>query len=204
MHDGQNLMDPQTAFLGMEWGIDESAAGLIQRKKMREIIIVGIYNTPDREQEYTGSSLGRLYADFVINELKPVMDRTYRTRPDATNTGVMGSSLGGLISFLFAWWHPKIFGKAGCMSSSFFWNDYQVMNEVASYEGPRKPFRLYLDVGSKEVFLRTGFEQMVALLRNKGFHKGEDFQYHLARGGTHDEKSWGKRVWRPLTFLFAP
>jgi enterochelin esterase-like enzyme len=204
MHDGQNLMDPNTAFLGVDWRIDAVAGNLIRRKKMKEILIVGIYNTPDREQEYTGSIAGHNYANFVIHELKPLIDRTHRTRPDPENTGVMGSSLGGLISFLFAWWHPEVFGKAGCMSNSFFWNDYQVFRIVKEYEGLKKPIKIYLDVGTREVFLRTGYQRMVPLLRDKGFRKGVDLQYHLARGATHDEKSWGKRVWRPLTFLFPP
>jgi enterochelin esterase-like enzyme len=202
MHDGQNLMDPTTAFLGVDWQIDSTVAHLIKQKRMQEIMIVGMYNTPDREQEYTGSIAGRNYANFVIHDVKPFIDQTYRTKPDAENTGVMGSSLGGLISFLFAWWHPDIFGKAGCMSNSFFWNDYQPMQEVEEYEGPKKHLQIYLDVGSKEVFLRTGYNKMIKLLQKKGFQKGRDFQYHLAKGATHDEKSWGKRVWRPLTFLF--
>lgn len=202
MQDGQNLMDPGTAFLGVDWRVNWTASRFIKRKRMREIIIVGIYNSPDREQEYTGSIAGRNYALFVIHDLKPLIDQTYRTRKDAENTAVMGSSLGGLISFLFAWWHPDIFGKAGCMSNSFFWNDYQVLKEVHEYHGPKKPLRLYLDVGSKEVFLRTGYEQMIPLLLQKGFRKGIDLEFSVARGGSHDEKSWGKRVWRPLTFLF--
>lgn len=202
MQDGQNLMDPNTAFLGVDWRIDSAAAEFIRRKKMKEVIIVGIYNTPDREQEYTGSIAGHNYAQFVIHDLKPLMDETYCTKPDAENTGVMGSSLGGLISFLFAWWHPDVFGKAGCMSNSFFCNDYNVMKEVAEYEGLKKHVRFYLDVGSKEVFLRAGYEQMVSLLRRKGFRKGIDLQHYVVKNGSHDERSWGKRVWRPLTFLF--
>jgi len=202
MHDGQNLMDPSTAFLGIDWGVDEVAADLIRRKRMREILIVGIYNTPDREQEYTGSIAGRNYASFVIQDLKPMIDATYRTRTDPENTGVMGSSLGGLIAFFFSWWHPEVFGKAGCLSNSFFWNNYHVFQEVKDYDGPKKTVRYYLDVGSREIFLRTGYEKMVPLLRQKGYQKNVDLQYHLVKGGSHDEKSWGKRVWRPLTFLF--
>jgi enterochelin esterase-like enzyme len=204
MHDGQNLMDPSTAFLGVDWRIDETATDLIRKNKIKELIVVGIYNTPDREQEYTGSIAGRNYASFVIQDLKPLIDSTYRTKPDAENTGVMGSSLGGLIAFLFAWWHPEIFGKSGCMSNSFFWNDYHVLQEVKEFEGPKKPVRFYLDVGSKEIFLRAGYEKMLPLLRQKGYRKNFDLQYHVAKGGSHDEKSWGKRVWRPLTFLFPP
>ncbi len=202
MHDGQNLMDPNTAFLGVDWRIDTAAAYLIRCKRMKEILIVGIYNTPDREQEYTGSIAGHNYADFVIHELKPLIDTTYRTKSDTENTGVMGSSMGGLISFLFAWWHPEIFSKAGCMSNSFFWNDYQILRQVSEYDGPKKRAHFYLDVGSKEVFLKTGYQRMITLLRQKGYRKGDDLQHYLVKGGTHDEQAWGKRVWRPLTFLF--
>ena len=202
MHDGQNLMDPSTAFLGVDWRVNSAAARLIEKKRIRELLIVGIYNTQDREEEYTSSIPGLNYANFVIHDVKPLIDRTYRTKPDADHTGVMGSSLGGLISFLFAWWHPDVFGKAGCMSNSFFWDDYSAVKVVDRYEGPKKHIRLYLDVGSKEVFLRSGYERMVPLLRRKGFRKGVDLQYHIAKGGSHDEKSWGERVWRPLTFLF--
>lgn len=204
MHDGQNLMDPNTAFLGVDWRVDNAAAYLIRRKRMKEILIVGIYNTPDREQEYTGSIAGHNYVDFVIQELKPLIDTTYRTKTDAENTGVMGSSMGGLISFLFAWWHPEVFSRAGCMSNSFFWNDYQIFKEVSEYDRPKKRARFYLDVGSKEVFLKTGYLRMIALLRKKGYRKGVDLQHYLVKGASHDEKSWGKRVWRPLTFLFGP
>ncbi len=203
LHDGQNLMDPNTAFLGVDWRIDEIAASLIYRKRLRELVMVGIYNTPDREQEYTGSVAGHNFAKFVVHELKPLIDDTYRTKSDPGNTGVLGSSLGGLISFLFAWWYPDVFGNAGCMSNSFFWNDYQIFKDVQKYQGPRKNARLYLDVGSREVFLKTGYEKMLSLLRKKGYRKGADFQYYLAKGASHDEKSWGKRVWRPLTFLFG-
>jgi predicted alpha/beta superfamily hydrolase len=201
MHDGQNLMDPATSFLGVDWQVDESATRLIQNEAIRELMIVGIYNTPDREKEYTGSKSGRNYAAFVVNELKPLIDSVYRTQKDSRHTAVGGSSLGGLISFYMAWWYPNIFSKAACMSSSFFWENYRVLKDVAI--GPKKKIQFYIDVGSREVYLREGYEKMIQALRKKGYRKGVDLEYRLEKDATHDEYSWGKRFWRPLRFLFG-
>jgi len=79
MHDGQNIIDPRTSFGGYDWRVDEVADSLIRANKMEEIITVGIYNSPDRAPEYSDSALGRGYIDFVVNELKPMIDQTYRT-----------------------------------------------------------------------------------------------------------------------------
>lgn len=205
LQDGQNLMDPNTAFLGVDWDLDRTAYRLIRQKKMTEIIMVGIYNTPDREKEYTATAMGRSYAWFVINELKPFVDSTYRTKPGRQNTAVMGSSLGGLISFLFAWWYPNIFSKAACLSSSFLWNHNQILEDVRKQDkSGKKPIQIYLDVGSKEPMLRKGYHRMVRLLKQNGYSRGSDLQYYLDRSGSHNESSWGKRAWRPLQFLFPP
>jgi enterochelin esterase-like enzyme len=201
-HDGQNLFDPITAFAGHDWRLDETATNLIDAGKVGEFLIVGIYNTPDRTSEYSGSSIGKKYASFVANELKPFIDNTYRTKQDAMNTGVMGASMGGLISFLMAWWFPDIFGKAACVSSSFFWNKDKVLKMVRDYRGAKKPLRIYLDVGSQETLLTEGYQQMVKLLGKQGYRKGVDLQYFFDRGGDHNERDWGNRAWRALTFLF--
>lgn len=201
-HDGQNLFDPTTAFAGRDWRLDETASTLIDEGKIEELIIVAIYNTPDRTSEYSGSRAGKKYASFVAHELKPFIDNTYRTRQDANNTGVMGSSMGGLISFLMAWWYPEIFGKAACLSSSFFWSKDKVLKMVRDYRGPKKPIRIYLDVGSEESLLTEGYRQMVKLLEKQGYRKGVDLQYFFDRGGDHNERDWGNRAWRALTFLF--
>lgn len=200
--DGQNLFDPATAFAGHDWRLGETASELTHEGKVEEMIIVGIYNTPDRNSEYSGSRIGKKYASFVAEELKPFIDNAYRTKRDAINSAVMGSSMGGLISFLMAWWYPEIFSKAACMSSSFFWSNYKVVKMVRDYRGPRKDIRIYLDVGSRETLLGEGYEQMVALLQKQGYRKGVNLQYFCDRGGDHNEYDWGSRAWRALTFLF--
>ena len=79
MHDGQNLIDPKTAFAGNDWRVDETAVKLSKAKKMAEIIVIGIYNTPDRLEEYSDSVKGDLYLKFIVEELKPFIDNNYRT-----------------------------------------------------------------------------------------------------------------------------
>ena len=200
-HDGQNLFDPATAFLGQAWRLDLVADGMMRSGKIREFMIVGIYNTPDRLLEYSSSRKGRTFADFVALELKPMIDRNYRT--DGFTNAVLGSSMGGLASFLFSWWYPELFSRAAGMSGSFFWNNSRVINEVRYYQGSKKPICIYLDVGSRETRLRQGYHEMVAALKEKGFRKGTDLEHFFARGADHNERFWANRVWRPLTFLFG-
>lgn len=203
MHDGQNLFDPATAFLGQAWHAEATATRLIKAKEVREFIMVGIYNTPERVPEYSPTRSGKRYAQFVVNELKPLVDRTYRTLADRENTAVLGSSMGGLISFLFAWWHPEVFYQAACMSSSFFSTKYQTVRDLRTYRGSKKEIRIYLDVGDRETYLRIGYERMKEALKKKGYRKGVDLEYICARKSDHNEYAWGKRLWRPFTFLFG-
>src|SRR5262245_24730789 len=96
MHDGQNLFDPATAFAGVPWGIDAIIDRMVRQRKIPEIIVVGIYNTPNRLKEYSAGEAGHQYAQFVIDELKPMIDSTYRTKPERDFTAIAGSSMGGL------------------------------------------------------------------------------------------------------------
>jgi enterochelin esterase-like enzyme len=138
----------------------------------------------------------------MAEELKPFIDKKYRTRKDAANTAVMGSSMGGLISFLLTWWHPEIFSQAACLSTSFLWNRNSVLNGVALYNGPKKNNRIYLDVGTHEPMLIGVCEQMISLLLAKGYVEGIDLEHHLIDGGEHNERSWGARLGIPMRFLF--
>lgn len=202
MHDGQNLFDPTTAFTGYDWRVDEVADSLIKLQKMEETIIVGIYNSPDRLPEYSDSPLGQAYLHFVADVLKPFIDSIYRTKPGKEHTGIMGSSLGGLSSLWFAWRRPEVFGMAGCLSSSFWYDDERTLKEVREYQGPKKHIRIYLDCGGREKELMSGYKRMVEILKTKGYVKGRDLEYTLDPKGTHSEYYWAKRVWRPLMFMY--
>ncbi|MGA7837656.1 MAG: alpha/beta hydrolase-fold protein [Ignavibacteriaceae bacterium] len=200
MHDGQNIMDPDTSFAGVDWQVDETATKLIKENKIEEIIIVGIYNTPDRLQEYSDSETGNKYIQFIINELKPFIDSTYSTKPDKDNSAVMGSSMGGLISFLIAWKYTDVFSKAACLSSSFYYGDEKAIRLVKENSEEKKKFRIYIDHG--EDGLPRG-QKMFAALTEKGYVIGTDIDYYYAPYAEHNETAWAERLERPLMFLFG-
>ena len=139
MHDGQNLFDKDTAGYGMSWQVADHLSRLIAEKKVRPTIVVGIWNTPRRLQEYVpskafagiavraiatkvralygGDPLSDGYLKFIVTELRPMIDRRFNVRKDRANTLIMGSSMGALISLYAIDEYPQIFGAAGMMST---------------------------------------------------------------------------------------
>jgi len=140
MHDGNNLFDPAFPRANGSWEADGTADALIAQNRVRPFIIVGIPNNEFRMDEYThvpdiidGQTMGgagRDYAFYVAEELKPLIDARLRTLPGRADTAVLGSSLGGLISFAIAYWYPDIFGFAGGMSSTFGWGRIGASNDL--------------------------------------------------------------------------
>ncbi len=200
MHDGQNLIDPKTSYAGKDWQVDETITRLIKEYKIKEIIVVGIYNTNDRLEEYSDSEKGERYRKFIIEELKPFVDSKYRTLPDNKSTAIMGSSMGGLASFLMTWKHPEIFSTAGCLSSSFYYNDDKIFKMLDEYEGPKKHIKIYIDHG--EDGLVRG-QRMFCKLTQMGYVIGTDLDYFYAPKAEHNESEWAKRLERPLIFFFG-
>jgi predicted alpha/beta superfamily hydrolase len=205
VHDGQNLFDPNTAFAGVDWQLDETAEALIHVGKIEPVIIVGIANTPERLDEYSLKK-GRRYAAFLTEEVKPLIDQTYRTLPQRQHTAVMGSSLGGLISFYLAWWHPEIFSMAGCLSGSWTWDGGAIFRMVEEEEAlPALPIKIYLDHGSEGSEGRQAwiYRSMRDALVRRGFNLRQDLAYYFGMGDEHNEAAWARRVWRPLAFFFG-
>jgi len=202
MHDGQNIVDPKTSFTGYDWRMDEVSDSLIKKGSMKEIIIVGINNTPDRREEYADSAKGIAYQSFIIHVVKQLIDSTYRTLPDRDNTGIMGSSMGGLASFLMAWNHPQVFSMAACLSPAF---SDELIKGVKKYKGADKHIRLYIDNGGTglDLQLQPGCDKMLPVLKKKGFSAGKNLQWFLDAKADHNERAWAKRVWRPLKFMFG-
>lgn len=199
MHDGQNLFDPKTSYAGMDWRVDETVSKLIKQNRINEIIVVGINNTNDRLDEYSDTLKGHNYISFIINELKPFVDNNYRTKKSPQHTAMMGSSMGGLISFLIAWNHSDIFSMAACMSSSFYYQNEIALRIVKEYEGKKKPVRIYIDHG--EDGLIHG-QQMFIELSRKGYIIGTDIDYFYSPGASHNENEWAARLERPILFFF--
>lgn len=208
MHDGQNLFDPATAFGGNEWRVDENADGLIAGGNMDEVIVVGIYSaganrlyeyTPCCDPSYGGGGVD-LYERFIIDTVKPFVDGSYRTLPSKDNTALMGSSLGGLASFYITRRNPSVFGKAGGMSSSFWWNNQALTQEVEVATN-KVPVLYYIDAGTNNDGLNET-KRMRDALTDDGYVQGNDLYYYLAQGASHNEIYWSARLYIPLQYLF--
>jgi predicted alpha/beta superfamily hydrolase len=204
MHDGQNLFDAKTAAYGVEWGVDETINRLVATGVMDEVIVVGIDNTPDRIPEYTpccdpkyGGGKLNAYDAFIVETVKPYVDRTWRTLPGKATTAIMGSSLGGLASVLIAQRHPDIFSKAGGVSSSFWWNNGAMLAKVPDHV----PVKFYLDAGTRDDGLDDTTKMRDAMLA-KGYRETDDLMFYKAEGARHNEASWAARVDKPLTWFF--
>ena len=197
MQDGQNLFFPNEAFNGAHWRIAETVDLLNQMNLIDKVIVVGIYPN-ERMSDYTKPGY-ESYARFLVDVLKPAIDAEYRTLPERSKTSVMGSSLGGVVSFYLAWQYPEVFGGAACLSSAFGYRD-DLLDRVAD-EG-RKPLRIYLDTG----WPNDNFEvtrSMRTLLVQNGFEEGRDLMYLAFPDGRHNEASWATRCHIPLQFLFG-
>lgn len=217
LHDGQNLFDGATSFIaGKEWRIDETAQALITAGKIEPLIIVGVYNAgTDRVDEYTPvadlkykGGKADLYGRMLVEELKPFIDRTYRTRRDAKNTGLGGSSLGGLASIYLSLKYPNVFGRVAVVSPSVWFANQHIVSFVSSLRN-KPPVRIWLDIGTKEGnnaddAQRTvqGVRSLYDALLKKGWKAGKDLKYLEAEGAEHNETAWASRVDQILAFLF--
>jgi len=205
MHDGQNIIDPRTSTFNIDWQIDEAADSLIRKELIEEIIIVGIYNTPDRSSEYSENDTGYAYMNFIVDSLKPFIDKTYRTSSGREFTANAGSSLAGLISFMLAWEHNEIFSMAACISPAFKIGRYNFVDNVETYKEEKKKIVVYIDNGDNELDskLQIGVDEMLAALKNHGYVEMKDFIYYKNQNGLHNERDWAKNIWRALIFLFG-
>ena len=213
MHDGQNLFEPDTAFQkGEYWRVGETAGELAAANRITAPIIIGIYNTGDaRIDEYTPTGdrkLGGGHADdygrMIIEELKPLIDRTYRTLPDARHTGIGGSSLGALVSLHLAFTHPRVFGRVAALSPSVWWDRKAILKTIR--QARSKPaLRVWVDMGTAEG--RRGLDDarlLKAALVGLGFAPGVDLHYAEYEGATHSETSWAERIGPALEWLYPP
>jgi len=207
MHDGQNLFDAATSAFGTEWQVDENLDALIAAGRMDEVIVAGIDNTANRIWEYTpccdpsyGGGGADTYERFLIDTVKPFVDAKFRTLPGAATAAILGSSLGGLVSFYIARRNPAVFGKAGCMSSSFWWNG-QALTAAVEQSTDHVPVAFYLDAGTESDGLDETMRMDRALLAD-GYVQGRDLDFVTAQGGSHNEASWAARVAVPLSWLF--
>ena len=216
-HDGQNVFDSATSFMGAEWRADETAERLIGDGTLQPFIGVAVWNTAERTTDYTpviepsrrqGGGAER-YARFLIEELKPLIDERFRTRTGPEDTGVIGSSLGGVLSLYLGLEHPDVFRMVGCVSPAAWWGDRDLARRVRAAR-PEDRLRIWLDIGTDEGVSGVSAQKWVDEARDlrnaltqTGYREGEDLHFEVVQGARHDERAWADRLDRILLFLLG-
>jgi len=211
LQDGQNLFDGSTSFIpGMDWHVKDTADQLIGQGAIRPLIIVGIYNTgkwrlgeytPSRDKKMGGGKADR-YGQMLLEEIKPFVESQYRTLSGPANTGLGGSSLGGLLAIYLGLRFPQVFGKLAVLSPSVWWNRGWILNFASRVALPGRP-RIWLDVGTKEGGRSAeNVRRLCNVLVEKGWHEGGDLRFEVISGAEHNEAAWAQRVGPFLQFLF--
>jgi predicted alpha/beta superfamily hydrolase len=192
MQDGKNLFFPEEAFLGRDWQVGEALSLLDTMNAVDRVVVVGIHSG-DRMNEYTRPGY-EAYARSVVEEIRPEVVSRFRVFDTARETGVIGSSLGGVVSFYMAWQYPEVFGYAACLSSTFSHRD-DLIDRVLSE--PKGTAKFYLDSGWPGDNYEVTLAMAMALAR-RGYRVREDFLHLVFPLDEHDEKAWGNRLHIPL------
>ncbi|MDX1829692.1 MAG: alpha/beta hydrolase-fold protein [Lutibacter sp.] len=206
MHDAQNLFDNATSYIG-EWQVDETLNKLFE-KTGKGFIVVGIENggnerineyTPWKNKKYGGGK-GEIYIDFIVHTLKPYIDANYRTKKQAKQTALIGSSLGGLISYYGGLKYSNIFGKIGALSTSF-WFSNKVIDFTKKF-GNTSKIKLYLYVGGKEgESMDSDTKNMKNLLIATGFPVN-NLKIGINPNGKHNEATWKNEFLKIISWLY--
>jgi len=234
MHDGQNLFSPGSAFGGAEWQVDEVVERLLKADSIRPAIVLGIWNTPRRfaeympqepynafrdslkeifRAEYGATPLSDAYLKFLVEELKPFIDRNYRTLPATKDTYIAGSSMGGLVSLYAICRYPEVFGRAACLSTHWpvsLQGRHPIMPQtLIGYFGENLPgpatHRIYFDFGTETLdSLYEPYQLMMdEKMRAAGYAEDDNWLTRKFPGAEHSEKSWAERLHVPLEFLLG-
>lgn len=204
MHDAQNLFDAKTSYVG-EWNVDETLDSLNAK-----VIVIGIEHggekridelTPFKHEKYGGGQ-ANAYIDFIVNTLKPKIDATYRTKTNPKNTAMMGSSLGGLVSFYAAVKYPEVFGKIGCFSPAF-WFGRKEMNEFLS-KTENFTTKIYFLCGDNEgdADVINDMENIEKWVNTKRCECKKLNKKVIVKGGQHNEKLWRENFKKAYLWLF--
>jgi predicted alpha/beta superfamily hydrolase len=208
MQDGQNLFDPATSFAG-DWGLLDGLDSMARRASVP--IVVAIPNMgEERIAEYSpfvdseaGGGKAEDYLDFLLDTLKPRIDREFRTLPERAATGIGGSSMGGLLSLYGFFARPDAFGFCAGLSPSLWFADRAIFPFVEA--APFTPGRIYLDIGTEEGSASLiNARRMRELLLARGYREGIDVRWVEDAGAGHNEAAWGRRFTAAIPFLLNP
>jgi metallo-beta-lactamase class B len=215
MHDGQNVFDEATSFAG-EWGVDEALDRLHEEGDAGAIVVAVDNGGEHRLDEYSpyihpsyGGGEGDAYLDFIVHSLKPLVDAKYRTLSDRLHTGIMGSSMGGLISLYAILKHPDVFGRAGVFSPAL-WIAPDIFEMARSAQPLRPDPRIYIvsgalegQAGEDEAVYMRGQRRMVDTLEAAGFRIGTEVESLIQPDGRHAEWFWRREFPAAYQWLFT-
>ena len=231
MHDGQNIFESENTFNRISWKVDETLSTLIENHQIRDCIVVGIWNTEKRFQEYTplkpflnyypqyreiignvvlNDLISDPYLKFITFELKPFIDKTFSTLSDRDNTFISGSSMGGLVSVYALCEYPEIFGGAACLSThwpfSLIQTDPLMFNVITDYLKETLPspenHKIYFDHGTETLdSLYHPYQSEVDRIMKESGYSKKSWMTRIFEGDEHSELSWQKRFHIPATFL---
>ena len=233
MHDGQNIFESESSFNRISWKVDETLSDLIRNNKIRGCIIVGIWNTEKRFQEFTplkpfldyyspdltinanevlSTFISDEYLKFIVYELKPFIDSTFNTLKDRDNTFISGSSMGGLISIYAICEYPEVFGGAACLSThwpfSIIQADPLMFNVITDYLKAKLPspetHKIYFDHGTETLdSLYPPYQSEVNRIMKGKGYSERSWITKVFEGDEHSELFWQKRFHIPATFLLS-
>lgn len=214
VHDGQNVFEALESYSGESWDLHQTTENLIKKKKIEEIIIVAVDNMKsERLAEYAhqdgvfqGEKIkarGLKYENFFIKELMPYIEKNYRVKNGPKNTALMGSSMGGLVSFNIGLKRADLFGKLAIMSPSFWWGQTNPIEKLNSYNYQGLKSKIWLDTGDKEGELMSFSEAVIAEMKKIKNKYNLNLVYYEAPNAEHSELAWAKRVHSPLLYFFG-
>jgi predicted alpha/beta superfamily hydrolase len=217
LNDGQNLFDPATAYIGVDWRADEAADRLIRENRIPPLVIVGIDNAQkDRTKEYLPyrsfnppvmRPQGKHYPDFLLNEVMPFLYERYRIARGPENTGLGGSSLGAIISLYTAMNRPGVFGRLLLESPSLFVSNRRLLKSSRVFR--QWPGKIFMAIGTSEAGSEDRDRQVVEDVREleralrRGGLREDRLLVRIDEGATHSETEWAKRLPEALAFLFG-
>lgn len=232
MHDGQMLYDNSSSWNKKSWQVDSTIQKLINEKQIDEVIVVGIWNSPDRLAEYfpqkavpyieeqqknellkymPSGLLADNYLKFIVNELKPFVDQTFSTKKEKTHTFIAGSSMGGLISLYALCEYPDIFGGEACLSTHWIGtleNNGQIPDALNQYIQLALPspgdHKIYFDHGTVGLDANYPAYQKIIdqTLKQKEYDESGTISIEF-EGENHNEDYWAARFSYPLKFLLG-
>ncbi|HEY8592577.1 MAG TPA: alpha/beta hydrolase-fold protein [Sphingomicrobium sp.] len=244
MHDGQNLFDRKLTKFDQEWQVDEAIPRMARQGDLREWIVVGVQSPGSRYHalfpqklldflpadfqkrvltldsgDPKGPLTGDAYLQFLVKTVKPRVDRSFRTLVDRANTAVMGSSMGGLMSFYAMAEYPEVFGQAACVSMHVALaspTEQGTDHEKAATDAA-EAFRRYLKIsrmrpGANRLYIDHGTKtldgsygpysaKLVPVLHKAAWADGPNFMFRTFAGAEHNETAWAQRIDIPLAFL---